>query len=250
MYLASASFDGTTTIWDRKSGEFECNATLEGHENEVKSVAWSKSGSFLATCSRDKSVWIWEVASVDDFECAAVINAHTQDVKSVVWHPTQDILASASYDNPIKLYREDLADNDWICVGTLASHTQTVWGIDFDSTGTRIASCSDDKTIKIWQQYPEGNEENILTPEDEPIWKCVCTLSNFHSRTIYDISWCKETGLIATACGDDIIRIFKEAPNSNRNEPIFDMIHAEYHAHVNDVNAVKWCHTHQNILVG
>lgn len=83
-YLASASFDATTSVWDKKSGQFECNASLEGHENEVKSVAWSKSGQVLATCSRDKSVWIWEVTDEDEYDCAAVLNAHSQDVKKVV----------------------------------------------------------------------------------------------------------------------------------------------------------------------
>lgn len=72
--LATASFDSTVAVWERthedadedesshRSGEWECVSTLEGHESECKSVAYSYNGALLASCSRDKSVWIWEGA--------------------------------------------------------------------------------------------------------------------------------------------------------------------------------------------
>jgi WD40 repeat protein len=62
-YLALASFDGTTSIWSLVGAEWECVSTLEGHENEVKSVAWSPVSDMLATCGRDKTVWIWCVGA-------------------------------------------------------------------------------------------------------------------------------------------------------------------------------------------
>jgi WD40 repeat protein len=95
--LASGSFDGQTLIWDVSLSDPECLASLEGHENEVKSVSWSASGSLLATCGRDKSVWIWELVDESDFECVSVLQDHTQDVKFVTWHPYENVLASASY---------------------------------------------------------------------------------------------------------------------------------------------------------
>ena len=72
--LATASFDSNIGIWERAreggeedsqspQGEWECVSTLEGHETECKSVAYSCTGTLLASCSRDKTVWIWEGAS-------------------------------------------------------------------------------------------------------------------------------------------------------------------------------------------
>lgn len=52
---------------------------------------------------------------------------------------------------------------------------------------------------------------------------------------------CKTTGLIATACGDDYIRIFKEDPeSSDPHKPSFVLDVAINKAHENDVNSISW----------
>ncbi|XP_013397775.1 probable cytosolic iron-sulfur protein assembly protein CIAO1 homolog [Lingula anatina] len=237
-FLASCSFDATVCIWDKRQGDFECMATLEGHENEVKRVAWSASGHLMATCSRDKSVWIWEFDDDEEFECASVLSAHSQDVKFVTWHPHKDILASASYDDTIKFFKEE--EDDWTCFDTLDSHDSTVWSLSFDKTGERLVSCSDDKTVKFWQEYLPDNPQGVATSGSDPKWKCVCTLSGYHSRTIYDVCWCHQTGLVATACGDDAIRVFQEEPNSDKHQPSFNLAVTVNKAHSQDVNSISW----------
>ena len=118
--LATASFDSNIGIWEQEvsrdigeapiKGEWECASLLEGHETECKSVAYSSTGTLLASCSRDKTVWIWEgkrfftpcqaftldsllqVHPDSDFECMAVLMEHGQDVKCVAWHPTEEVI--------------------------------------------------------------------------------------------------------------------------------------------------------------
>lgn len=94
--------------------------------------------------------------------------------------------------------------------------------------------------MKIWKEYKPNNPEGIPTADNESAWKCVCTLSGYHTRTIYDIDWCKQTGLIATACGDDIVRIFQEEENSDPNAPSFTLVNSAEKSHSQDVNCVRW----------
>lgn len=57
---------------------------------------------------------------------------------------------------------------------------------------------------------------------------------------MYDVSWCPNTDLIATACGDDIVRVFKEDESSDPHAPTFVLACDATRAHSQDVNCVAW----------
>ncbi|EMD34759.1 hypothetical protein CERSUDRAFT_125316 [Gelatoporia subvermispora B] len=246
--LATASFDSNIGIWAQDEddeegggpqGEWECMSLLEGHETECKSIAYSSSGTLLASCSRDKTVWVWEVHPDSDFECMGVLMEHTQDVKCVAWHPHEEvrsILASASYDDTIKLYVDDPSE-DWFCFTTLTGHTSTVWSLVFSPDGRYLASGSDDLTIRIWERVQEHR------------WECVSVLEG-HDRSIYSVSWSRgkgegHLGWLASTGGDGLILVWKisAVPTESGRDKLSHKIISRFPAAhgVSDVNSIVWC---------
>ncbi|EPE07483.1 wd repeat protein [Ophiostoma piceae UAMH 11346] len=211
LCLVTGSFDSTAGLWrheqpdgegqglekevtfgdnnsdddgDSDKGEndaWEFTLVLEGQEHEIKSVAFSPSGQFLATCSRDKSVWIWEDVGSDEdddeWETVAVLNEHEGDVKCVAWCPdvpgrrsgasrnrySLEVLASTSYDNTTRIWRED-GDGEWVCVAVLEGHEGTVWGVQWETDPERtrfprLLTWSADQTLRIWTLDEEDEDD-------------------------------------------------------------------------------------------
>jgi WD40 repeat protein len=273
-YLASASFDATVAVYQRVDDEedeeeedvkFECVAALEGHENEVKSCAWSPSGSLLATCGRDKSVWIWESAPGNHFECVAVLHGHTQDVKKVKWHETEDVLYSASYDDTVKTWKEDLDGDDWSCSGTTKAHESTVWDLTQERVkeGGRFATVSDDGWVKIWKaggalkteisgsNSSSSNSNNNSKKEDAAPLEC--SFRSGHDRPILCVDWLgaantknserkssecsgkKHPATLAAGGGDNSVRVYRE-----KETGVWEEAAAFVNAHDDDVNDIAW----------
>jgi WD40 repeat protein len=222
--------------------EFEFFATLEGHENEVKSVSWDSSGTLIATCGRDKTVWIWTADDQSDFDCLEVLNGHTQDVKSVLWHPTREMLISASYDDTIRCWTEEV--DEWTCANILRGHTSTVWSLALNKEGTRLASCSEDLSVVIWKLVDRDN--TVISADKAFEWKQVSKITGAHKRTIYDLSWSSDEtkDFLATACGDDALRVFGKSKDTEE----FVELATVQHAHETDINSVAWNPVNTNML--
>ncbi|KAI0137201.1 WD domain-containing protein [Xylariales sp. AK1849] len=265
LCLVSGSFDSTAGLWrwegdgsdnleveitgtrddasDKEDKDWEFTLVLEGHESEVKSVSFSPSGQYLATCSRDKSVWIWEDVGMseadDEWETVAVLNEHEGDVKSVAWCPetnrsgrgrySNDVLASASYDNTVRIWRED-GDGEWVCVAVLEGHEGTVWGLQWESKpkGTRfprLMTWSADRTVRIWTLKEETEEDedaprhawgglggipNTMRRSLKEEWECTAILPKAHTRDVYSAAWSTDSGLVASTGSDGIIAVYRE----------------------------------------
>ena len=180
-----------------------------------------------------------------EFDCISVLNGHTQDVKCVQWHPTMEMLLSASYDDTIRSWVEDI--DDWYCADIARVHSSTVWSISLSSTGSHLASVSDDLDMVIskliMKESDESNQIQWTDNDKKFLWKEAARLKDIHTRTIYAVDWSKSgSELIATACGDDAIRIFglKEGSSLGDAAPQFELKCDLLNAHETDVNCVAW----------
>ncbi|KAJ9074225.1 TOR complex subunit lst8, variant 3 [Entomophthora muscae] len=186
--------------------------TLEGHTNNITSIAFHPEGKWLASGSEDGTVKIWDTRAPSvqrNFK-------HGSPVNDFVIHPDSLQLLSCSRDGSIKLWNvgstscvHELVPDDDISMQsiTISSDGSTVvagstkgscyvWSMGKGSSGdftavtkftahnnylTKcllspdskvLATCSADSTVKIWNANNQFKHEKTLTGSSRWVWDC------------------------------------------------------------------------------
>ncbi|XP_077776926.1 protein HIRA [Podarcis muralis] len=120
MYLASGGDDKLIMIWKRAAyigpstvfgsssklanvEQWRCLSILRSHSGDVMDVAWSPHDAWLASCSVDNTVVIWNAVKFP--EILATLKGHSGLVKGLTWDPVGKYIASQADDRSLKVWR-------------------------------------------------------------------------------------------------------------------------------------------------
>jgi small GTP-binding protein len=175
--------DYTIRLWDIEAGH--CLIVLNGHAEQVWSVAWSYDQRRALSCSHDRTIRLWDVEAG---RCLRVFEGHTGSVWSVAWSTDYHRALSASFDKTLRLWDVETGR----CLRVFESHTDVVVSVAWNTDNRRALSGSYDKTVRLW---------------DVETGRCLRVLEG-HTGVVLNVAW-RPNNRHAASCSDDgIIRLW------------------------------------------
>jgi WD40 repeat protein/tRNA A-37 threonylcarbamoyl transferase component Bud32 len=141
-FLVTADRKGAVKVWVLATLEPAC--TLSGHADEVQRAVFSSDGRTLATCSKDRKIRLWDVATWSETACLR--GGHSMTITSVAFSPDGQLLASAGRDHRIVLWNLAQAKT----VRGWRAHDDVVHDIVFTPDGRSLVSVGNDRVAKFW----------------------------------------------------------------------------------------------------
>ena len=177
-------------------GEYKLSATLRGHEDDVRSVAFPSSTS-IVSASRDSTVRLWkQESSAPPTYDSTILKTHGKEfVNSLAIVPPSSVfpeglVVSGGKDQIIDVRQpsKSIEDNaDALLIG----HGNNVCALDVSRDGKYIVSGSWDMEARVWEVGKWG-ESITLEGHGASVWAVLAYDSN----------------TIITGCADNQIRFF------------------------------------------
>lgn len=145
--LAGAGEDGTVYLWDATDGRVVQHLT--GHQSTITCVAWSTTGTQLASgagSGRNGELFVWDAQHGDRI---SVIAGHSGMVSAIAWGATEDVLISSDSEGTLRWWNRE----NGTCIHLREAHRGAIQAIRRSPNGTKLASCGDDGAIMIWDLH-------------------------------------------------------------------------------------------------
>ena len=149
--LVSVSTDYAVCIWNPETGHLL--STLNGHEGNVSSVAYSFEGSRIVSGFPNNTILIWD-AQNNQIVCS-LITGYKNVVTSVCF--SSDGMLSGSGDNTVRVWDASTAQS---LFPLLSCHTDDIYSICFFPDVRHFATGSLDGAITIWTLETILNDTN------------------------------------------------------------------------------------------
>ncbi|KAF9925158.1 hypothetical protein BGZ67_008867 [Mortierella alpina] len=208
--------DGTISAFDTMTWT-EIH-TLQGHTDEVLSVAHSPNDHQIASGSKDETVRLWNLQTG---EFGPILKGHSGTVWSVTYSPSGHQLASGSKDGTVRLWNTQTGTS----VSILSGHTSTVWTVVYSPSGHQVASCSKDTTVRLWD-----------TQTGAP-----CLVLSGHTASVGSIAYSPSGHQLASGSDDKTVRLWDT--KAGQPGPIL-------YGHTSDVRSVVYSPTGHQITSG
>ena len=240
---ATNPYEPAVTVWDIETRKVV--ATLSGHANYVRDVAWSRDGRRLITTGQDHAMRVWDVAT---WRTTMTLNTDLQ--YAAAWHADGDRFVTAGFDGlvktwsvshgqgPKRLFNEEM---DVLCVG---------WSSD----GKRAAFATDDHAVRLW--HTDSHSTTQLGSHKRRVFSLgwsgdgrlatgglgghikvfdtnagTETLDMPTGSSVWSVSWSPDARLVAAGCQNGRVQIWNATDGSKQ---------AEFKAHAAELRAVSW----------
>jgi len=156
--IISGSSDSTVRVWDVESGEMV--NTLIHHCEAVLHLSFRFYNGMMVTCSKDRSIAVWDMVSPTEINLRRVLVGHRAAVNVVDFD--EKYIVSASGDRTIKVWSTSSCE----FVRTLNGHKRGIACLQYHDR--LVVSGSSDNTIRLWDiecgaclRVLEGHEELV-----------------------------------------------------------------------------------------